>query len=82
MRSIKIFIMLFFILGILIPVSFTSSALNRPATAVQSRQDRFSHNGLIDDEGSPGDRASITEAPTGFDNQTNGFNEQGWLSKI
>ena len=77
MRSIKIFLLLFFVLGILIPVAFTSSVLNRPLTAIQTRQERFSHNGLIDDEGGPGGRDSISEAPTGFDNQTNGFNEQG-----
>ena len=77
MRSIKIFLLLFFVLGILIPVAFTSSVLNRPLTAIQTRQERFSHNGLIDDEGGPGSRGSISEAPTGFDNQTNGFNEQG-----
>jgi len=46
----------------------------------QNRGDRFRHNGVIDGE----DRAPFadlrsdaTEAPTGFDNLTNGFTEQG-----
>ncbi len=46
----------------------------------QNRGDRFRHNGLMEDE----DRAIVgeskseaTEAPTGFDNLTNGFSEQG-----
>ena len=54
-------------------------------TAVQqrgnTRQQRFSHNGRIDEEASAAElrRASdqVTEAPSGFDNLTNGFNEQG-----
>ncbi len=46
----------------------------------QNRGDRFSHNGVIEDEdrSSFGDpRSDATEAPTGFDNLTNGFTEQG-----
>src|SRR6266404_315108 len=46
----------------------------------QNRGDRFRHNGVIEDE----DRSVVddkksdaTEAPTGFDNLTNGFTEQG-----
>ncbi len=77
MRSIKILLLLFFVPEILIPVAFTSSVLNRPGAAIQTRQERFSHNGLIDDEGGPGNRGDGSEAPAGFDNQTNGFNEQG-----
>src|SRR6266536_1442917 len=46
----------------------------------QNRGDRFRHNGVIEDEdrsaiGDP--RSDATEAPTGFDNLTNGFTEQG-----
>jgi CxxC motif-containing protein (DUF1111 family) len=80
MRSVKIFILLCFVLGFLIPVAFTSSVLNQPSTSGspgQTREERFRHNGLIDDEGGPGGRTSVSEAPAGFDNQTNGFNEQG-----
>lgn len=56
----------------------------------QTRRDRFRHHGVIEDEdpdrsndhqshnGSQGDkRRGATEAPAGFDNLTNGFNEQG-----
>jgi CxxC motif-containing protein (DUF1111 family) len=57
----------------------------RPESKVdQMRRDRFRHNGVIDDEGgsaaaSKGRNVStdITEAPTGFDNLTNGYIEQG-----
>ncbi|MBA3443035.1 MAG: hypothetical protein H0T92_24585, partial [Pyrinomonadaceae bacterium] len=56
----------------------------------QTSRDRFRHNGEIEDEeladfddrqshsGGEGDRLrGPTEAPTGFDNLTNGFTEQG-----
>jgi CxxC motif-containing protein (DUF1111 family) len=46
----------------------------------QNRGDRFRHNGVIEDEDQSafGDRRSdATEAPTGFDDLTNGFTEQG-----
>jgi CxxC motif-containing protein (DUF1111 family) len=57
-------------------------------TAEQVRREKFRHNGVLEDEG-PADpyagvddsiaqaRAGATEAPTGFDNLTNGFAEQG-----
>jgi len=48
--------------------------------ARQSRAERFRHNGAVNDE----DRSAVddlksdaTEAPTGFDNLTNGFIQQG-----
>jgi CxxC motif-containing protein (DUF1111 family) len=46
----------------------------------QNRGDRFRHNGVMEDEdrsvvGDP--KSDATEAPTGFDNLTNGFTEQG-----
>ncbi|MGN6717286.1 MAG: di-heme oxidoredictase family protein [Candidatus Binatia bacterium] len=48
--------------------------------ARQSRAERFRHNGAVNDE----DRSAVddlksdaTEAPTGFDNLTNGFLQQG-----
>lgn len=49
--------------------------------ASRDRRERFSHNGHIDEETSaaegrkPGEAA--TEAPAGFDNETNGFDQQG-----
>ena len=46
----------------------------------QSRAERFRHSGVMSDEdrlagGDP--KSDATEAPTGFDNLTNGFTEQG-----
>jgi CxxC motif-containing protein (DUF1111 family) len=47
--------------------------------ATRTNADRFQRQGTIDaeDPASPGPRAPATEAPTGFDNLTNGFTEQG-----
>ena len=48
--------------------------------ARQSRAERFRHSGVIWDEDRPAasdPRSDATEAPTGFDNLTNGFIEQG-----
>ena len=54
-------------------ISIASSQSNR-----QNRRDRFRHNGVIEDEDSSGfGRSDATEAPTGFDNLTNGFTDQG-----
>jgi CxxC motif-containing protein (DUF1111 family) len=67
---------LFLILGLAaFLISTAASQSNR-----QNRRDRFRHNGVIEDEdrsaiGDP--RSDATEAPTGFDNSTNGFTEQG-----
>jgi CxxC motif-containing protein (DUF1111 family) len=72
----KLFVSLFLILGLAaFLISTAASQSNR-----QSRRDRFRHNGVIEDEdrsavGDP--RSDATEAPTGFDNSTNGFTEQG-----
>jgi CxxC motif-containing protein (DUF1111 family) len=42
------------------------------------RRQRFTHRGTVDTETPPlGIRINVTEALTGFDNVTNGFNEQG-----
>lgn len=53
----------------------------------KTRRERFSHNGVIENEVSPAGQAAggipgntkgnATEAPTGFDNLTNGYTEQG-----
>ena len=72
----QLFVSLFLILGLAaFLISTAASQSNR-----QSRSDRFRHNGVIEDE----DRSAFgeqmsdaTEAPTGFDNLTNGFTEQG-----
>ena len=67
---------LFLILGLAaFLISTAASQSNR-----QNRRDRLRHNGVIEDEDRSafGERRSdATEAPTGFDNLTNGFTEQG-----
>ena len=52
-------------------VSSTSNA------ASNDRRQRFSHNGVTEDEGAAGNPHTASEAPTGFDNLTNGFSVQG-----
>jgi CxxC motif-containing protein (DUF1111 family) len=72
----KLFVSLFLILGLAaFLISTAASQSNR-----QNRRDRFRHNGVIEheDRSAIGDpRSDATEAPTGFDNSTNGFTEQG-----
>jgi CxxC motif-containing protein (DUF1111 family) len=71
----KLFVSFFLILGVAaFLISIAASQSNR------SRRDRFRHNGVIEDEdrSSFGERrGDASEAPTGFDNLTNGFIEQG-----
>jgi CxxC motif-containing protein (DUF1111 family) len=76
MREIKILGLFMFLAVLLLPIALTGSRLNRPG---QTREDRFRHRGEVEAEGEDGagNRANAPEAPTGFDNQTNGFNEQG-----
>jgi CxxC motif-containing protein (DUF1111 family) len=66
---------LFLILGLAaLLISTAASQSNR------NRRDRFRHTGVIEleDRFAFGERRSdATEAPTGFDNLTNGFTEQG-----
>lgn len=84
MRFLKILVLLFSVTGLLVPTTFTRAIHNKRSKGVtgfnqQTLEDRFRHKGEIEDEGDSGsgDRSGATEAPTGFDNQTNGFNEQG-----
>ncbi|MFN2445390.1 MAG: di-heme oxidoredictase family protein [Vicinamibacterales bacterium] len=70
-----------------VPLSTALERLGPPGRAGNS--DRFRHNGIIDPErvaavtarkqglAAPSDLSSPTEAPTGFDDLTNGFDEQG-----
>jgi Di-haem oxidoreductase, putative peroxidase len=71
----KLFVSFFLIVGLAaFLISTAASQSNR------GRRDRFRHNGVIEEEDRPafGERRSdATEAPTGFDNLTNGFTEQG-----
>jgi len=56
----------------------------RDSKVEQMRRERFRHNGVIQDEAReavkravPGNAPSAVEAPTGYDNLTNGYIEQG-----
>ena len=70
----KLFVFLILVVWIsAFVISIASSQSNR-----QNRRDRFRHNGIIEDEDrSASGRSDATEAPTGFDNLTNGFTDQG-----
>ena len=70
----KLFVFLILVVWIsAFVISIASSQSNR-----QNRRDRFRHNGVIEDEDRPASgRSDATEAPTGFDNLTNGFTDQG-----
>jgi len=72
----KLFVSLFLILGLAAFLISTAAS----QSSRQNRRDRFRHNGVVEGEDRPslGDRSSdASEAPTGFDNLTNGFTEQG-----
>src|ERR1044072_1415869 len=83
MRLLKITALMFFAAALVMPAAFTSAIQRQPLTtrpeSFQSRMERFQHTEVVEDEDSPavGTNANATEAPTGFDNLTNGFNEQG-----
>jgi CxxC motif-containing protein (DUF1111 family) len=91
MKVLKVFVLVLFSIGLFIPIAFTNSKPSpsptarqpKPKTATsgsqQTRQERFQSHGEIDAEAPAGlePQATATEAPAGFDNQTNGFNEQG-----
>ena len=70
-------------LSVLLAAILSSTTIAIVATqgrpADERRRQRFSHKGAVDEEDDTGRerRAAPTEAPVGFDNQTNGFNEQG-----
>lgn len=72
----KLFLSVFLILGLAaFMISTAASQSNR-----HSRRERFRHTGVMagEDRSTFGDRrGDATEAPTGFDNLTNGFTEQG-----
>lgn len=97
MKSLKLTIVVIFVLAFALttmPTNLVQSqdgATRATAGPANLNQDRFRHNGVIENEESPatvgrqasdGDEggrtaARPTEAPTGFDNLTNGFNRQG-----
>jgi CxxC motif-containing protein (DUF1111 family) len=58
--------------------SLISLAALSAATAQSNREDKFRHSGTIAVEATPLATSDfISEAPTGFDNRTNGFSVQG-----
>jgi len=75
--------------GLLIAMVVQTSAQHSLSQRGAKRQERLSHRGGLEDEGPSDVRfrgsdeasrrgdPSATEAPTGFDNKTNGFDEQG-----
>ncbi len=85
MRSAKIVVLMFFLGVILFPTAFTRSFMAKPLTVPshahgnQTRAERFRNRGVIEDEDtdSANRRRRVSEALTGFDNQTNGFDIQG-----
>jgi hypothetical protein len=75
----KKFLLLFLILG-LVSFFFLHPWIVSSQPDTKSRKERFRHTGQIENEDpdDAGDRsAEATEAPTGFDNLTNGFTDQG-----
>lgn len=61
-------------------VSSQQNEVIRASNVDNIRRERFRHNGVVRDEAPAIDNAvpeAITEAPTGFDNLTNGFTPQG-----
>lgn len=74
MKSLKLVIAVVFLGGLALATVPTGAAL------IQDKGDKFRPRGNVDPENGPGATvalASLTEAPTGFDNKTNGFNVQG-----
>jgi CxxC motif-containing protein (DUF1111 family) len=70
-------------LSVLVAAILSSTTIAIVATqgrpADERRRQRFAHAGVVDEEdGGAGERRPApTEAPAGFDNQTNGFDQQG-----
>ena len=72
----KLFFSVFLILGLAAFLISTAAS----QSSRHNRRERFRYNGVMAGEDRPtlGDRSGdTTEAPTGFDNLTNGFTEQG-----
>jgi CxxC motif-containing protein (DUF1111 family) len=91
MNKLKLAAVAFFVAALALTATFTRSANSQSKQESRSRVDgktrreRFSHNGLIEKEDAPRDntrqlvnaKGTGTEAPTGYDNLTNGYTEQG-----
>src|SRR5712691_9541677 len=85
MKTLRFTIVATFVVTLALTAAFTNVAHSQGVTKApassdhQTRRDRFRPNGVIQDEDHAGlaDHQGATEAPTGFDNLTNGFTEQG-----
>ena len=89
MKILKVTVISIFIMAAALTFAFKNSVNSQDrsdGSASRSddriRQQRFRHSGVMDNEdyadrGDDRKRERPTEAPAGFDNQTNGFNEQG-----
>ena len=89
MKILKVTVISIFVLAAALTFAFKNSVKSQDRSAGSAsrsddriRQQRFRHSGVMDDEdyadrGDDRKRERPTEAPAGFDNQTNGFNEQG-----
>lgn len=89
MKSLKLLVSIMFVALPLIPAVLTRSIKSRggsPYSTIsvpQDRRERFRSHGVLEDEGPGGSSKlmissrKLEEAPTGFDNVTNGFDEQG-----
>ena len=89
MKILKVTVISIFVLAAALTFAFKNSVKSQDRSAGSAsrsddriRQQRFRHSGVMDDEdyadrGGDRNRDRPTEAPAGFDNQTNGFNEQG-----
>ncbi|MBV9211881.1 MAG: hypothetical protein JOZ52_14665, partial [Acidobacteria bacterium] len=93
MKKLKLAVVALFMTAFALAVTFTGSVhsqdgASQSAAVDQVRRERFTHNGIIEDEDISSfnnaqsrevnrDRPRAGEAPTGFDNLTNGYLIQG-----
>lgn len=78
MKALKPMIVAIFAVAFALTTLSTNIAPGK--AALQGPNEKFNPRGVLDDEGPPDsgvDREGVTEAPTGFDDRTNGFNVQG-----
>lgn len=102
MKTLKLLLVIAVPAAFVLATTFAGAAPSPPPqtgtpkrTVDQVRRERFRHNNVVENEGSPDPNAGLsaggiddapvlkpvpstaTEAPTGFDNLTNGYTEQG-----
>lgn len=78
MKVLKLFIIAIFGIGLLFSITFKNKVQSQEVNSVPNGQ-RFAPLGEPDNEESPNDptERAPSQAPTGFDNLTNGFDPQG-----